>query len=121
MTTKHKQISEVVYWFYTSIVGYKPDATEYKVEYKRLERIMFPEDENLRGYTSEQIVNALSILDGEGIIMETLGILFYPHLLSAIDNGNAPLKKATLDRIKNNQVEKGLSPQQTREDKPDGW
>lgn len=116
----HTEIVNVISWFYENIRGFKPDSREFGMEYKRLEKLMFPEEKECIGYTEEEIIDALKYLDNEGIVMNTLGILQYPHLLAAIVRGNAVFKRQMMQSVQRSQKDRGLS-RELQNGPPNGW
>jgi hypothetical protein len=83
--TKANKESSLVFWFYTSFLGKKPDATHYSSGTKILSGILreskkFP---GARVYTLKEVADTLYYLRDSGVTRIELTILKFPNLLSA--------------------------------------
>ena len=72
----------------------------------------------LRSYTLDELQAAISKLDEQGVVLNSLSILYYPGLIASLVDGDAIVSRYLINKILTEQREKGIS---YHSDMPSGW
>lgn len=111
-TSENKLIGEFVKWFYENIVGYTPDATQYKQAWSILDNLLVSasdlDDIELTRYNLIQLTDCAKALQERGLRLETLTIFHYPNLVSSFVRGDHSVFEAIADRLKEQQRQRGI-------------
>lgn len=118
---KHKTIVSVVLDFYNTVYRRKPDAAEFKAEYKIVELLLFPKEDFLRGYTPENIIGTVNWLVQSGVVVKTMKILHFEHIMSSFVDQDIVMQDYILNKVKFIQQKNGLADPSYDVDKPIGW
>lgn len=121
MGSKHNDITYVIKTFYEVIHHRKPDSAEYKAEYKALEVLMYPKEDWLRGYTAEEVINTVNWLVKSGVVVRTLKILYFEHVLSSFVDNDYMMQEYIIKKLKFLQAKDGIADMDYNINKPDGW
>ena len=121
MAKRGNDVTRIIYYFYKEVMGYNADATQYKAAYTAIDKLMHQEEENIRGYTEEDMERAIERLSKSGLVIDDVYILLYPGLVSALLNDNPRVADSLLAKLRTRQINAGLRPLPDATKIPDGW
>lgn len=121
-TKANKDIAETIHYFYTTIHNIKPDVTHYKSGHKILHKLMYPEYDNVRTYTFEEIKKVIDALKENDLKPDSFTILLWPDLVRSIISGDLRQAKKLLEALRREFMGSNVySDLQLEKMKPRGW